>query len=77
MPLSRRHVSNSIIWFHDKNGMYSVKSGYHVARQVMRDEDQAESSMGRVGKQVRTNLWKLRALALENANAKSKRNLEF
>lgn len=30
-PLSRRHVSDSIIWFHNKDGLYSVKSGYQVA----------------------------------------------
>ena len=35
IPLSRRSVMDSIVWLHNKKGVYSVKSGYHVARQIM------------------------------------------
>ena len=31
IPLSRRNVSNSIIWLHNKNRMFSFKSTYKVA----------------------------------------------
>ncbi|XP_075636839.1 uncharacterized protein LOC142609091 [Castanea sativa] len=46
IPLSRRRVADSIIWMHAKNGGYSVRTGYHVARRVFKHEDLAESSGG-------------------------------
>ena len=30
---------DSVMWLHTTNGMYLVKSGYHVATQVLRDAD--------------------------------------
>ena len=35
--LSRRHVSDSIIWLHSKEGVYSCKSEYQVAKQLTRE----------------------------------------
>ncbi|XP_050278419.1 uncharacterized protein LOC126719971 [Quercus robur] len=32
IPLSRRCVPDKLFWLHNKNGRYSVKSGYHTAR---------------------------------------------
>ena len=32
IPLSRRFVLDSIIWLHNKNGKFSVKSAYKLAR---------------------------------------------
>ena len=34
---------DSIIWLPNKNGRYSVKSGYHVTKQILRQDDWAES----------------------------------
>lgn len=31
IPLSRRQIADSIFWLRNKNGVYSVRSGYHVA----------------------------------------------
>ena len=36
IPLSRRQVVDSIFWMHTRNGGYSVRSGYHVAREVLK-----------------------------------------
>ena len=36
--LSRRLVQDSIVWIHTKNGKYSVKSGYHIAKQLKLDD---------------------------------------
>ncbi|XP_030924761.1 uncharacterized protein LOC115951750 [Quercus lobata] len=58
-PLSHRSVTDSMIWLHNKKGVYSVKSGYHVARQIMRDGDVAESSSGPRGQHVWAKLWNL------------------
>ena len=44
IPLSHRAVVDSIIWLPNKNGGYSVKSGYHVTKQILRQDDWAESS---------------------------------
>ena len=43
IPLSHRAVVDSIIWLPNKNGRYSVKSGYHVTKQILRQDDWAES----------------------------------
>ena len=44
IPLSRRHVADSIFWLHNKNGAYFVRPGYHLARKVLRNENWAECS---------------------------------
>ena len=49
IPLSHRAVLDSIIWLPNKNGRYPVKSGYHVAKQILRQDDWAESSSGPIG----------------------------
>ena len=59
IPLSRRNVSNSIIWLHNKNEMFSVKSAYKVARRMRGERSRVESSGLCVGKLVWSVLWKL------------------
>ncbi|KAL0006060.1 hypothetical protein SO802_013621 [Lithocarpus litseifolius] len=59
IPLSRRVVSDSIIWMHNKNGMFSVKSAYKVAQRMRGEGSRAEHSGGCVGKLVWSVLWKL------------------
>lgn len=59
IPLSRRSVSDLVVWLQNKNGMYLIRSGYHVARKVMRKENWVESLRGPVGQQVWKNIWKL------------------
>ena len=36
IPLSRRFVEDSLVWLHNKKGEYTVRSGYHLPRQVIR-----------------------------------------
>ena len=55
----RTDLSDSVVWLNNKNGMYSVRSGYHVARKILREENWVESSRGPVGQQEWRNLWKL------------------
>ena len=55
----RTDLSDSVVWLNNKNGMYSVRSGYHVARKMLREENWVESSRGPVGQQEWRNLWKL------------------
>ena len=58
--LSHRQVSDSVVWLHNRKGVYSVRSGYYIARRVMRKDDWAESSRGSGGLQIWKKLWKLR-----------------
>ena len=59
-PLSRRNVMDSIVWLQINNsGVYSVKSKYHLARQIMRNGDVIESSLGLTCQHVWSRLWKL------------------
>uniref|UniRef100_A0A7N2RFA1 Reverse transcriptase zinc-binding domain-containing protein n=1 Tax=Quercus lobata TaxID=97700 RepID=A0A7N2RFA1_QUELO len=49
-----------MMWLHTARGVYSVKSGYYVATQVLRGADWTESSRGVCGSKVWTMLWKLK-----------------
>ena len=59
IPLSRKAISNSIIWMHNKHGKFSVKSTYKVARRMRGEGSWAKSSGGCVGKLIWPVLWKL------------------
>ena len=59
IPLSRRQVSDSVYWQHNKDGIFTVKSAYKVARALLKKEDWAESSSGSGGCRVWA-IWKLR-----------------
>lgn len=58
--LSHKQVLDSVVWLHNRKGVYSVKPGYHVAKKVMQKEDWAECLRGSGDLQVWKNLWKLR-----------------
>ena len=46
VPFSGRYIPDSLFWLNNKNGEYSMKLGYHVARQLAREEKWVESSNG-------------------------------
>ena len=60
IPLSRRSVLDSIIWIHNKNGKFAVKSAYKLARRTQLHGDRAETSSGCAGKIIWPVLWKLK-----------------
>ena len=39
IPLSCRFMEDSLVWLHNKSGVYIVRSRYHLARLVMRKEN--------------------------------------
>ena len=59
-PLSHRQALDAMIWLHTKKSVYSVKLGYHAARQLKKNEDGAETSTSPFGVQVWSKLWKLK-----------------
>lgn len=60
IPLSRRYAPNVIFWHHTKNGEYSVKSGYHTARWISKQErDMGKSLRVAYGSSVKKKLWKI------------------
>lgn len=48
-----------MMWLHTTSGIYSVKLGYYVATQILREADQVESSREHSGNKVWAKLWKL------------------
>ena len=61
IPLSRRQVPDVIFWLYTKRGGYSVKSGYHTARKISKQEaEKGESSGEALGGPVWARLWKLK-----------------
>ena len=61
IPLSRRYVPDMVFWLHTKDGDYSVKSGYHIARLLAKQEaDLGESSREVMGSSIWVKLWKLK-----------------
>ena len=59
IPLNRRVVLDLIIWMHNKNGKFSVKSAHKVTRRMRGKRSRVESSSGYVGKFIWPVLWKL------------------
>lgn len=55
IPLSKSNAPDSLIWHHSKKGMYSVKSGYYVARSCCEQEETLKPSSSF---QVCPSLWK-------------------
>ena len=55
IPRSHRQAVDAMIWLHTKKGVDLVKSGYHAGRQIKKNEDEAETSMGLFGVQVGQN----------------------
>ena len=61
IPLSRRQVPDVIFWLNMKSGEYSMKSGYHTARLISKQEAEKGESLGEVlGGLVWARLWKLK-----------------
>ena len=59
-PLSKIHVYDSVLWLHNKNRVYLVKSGYHIARLISREENGMGKSLEPMARgQVWRKLWKL------------------
>ena len=60
IPLSRRYVLDVMVWMHNKNGWYSVRSGYHTARNLLRESNQeGEGSNLWECSNVWARIWKL------------------
>ena len=60
MPLSCRNASDLLMWLHTKNGEYTMRSGYHIARGITKQEsDMGECSREVYGSLVWQHLWKL------------------
>ena len=60
IPLSKRYVLDVMVWMHNKNGRYSVRSGYHTARKLLRESKQeGEGSNLRASSDVWARIWKL------------------
>ena len=61
IPLSHRLVSDAMIWLHTKSGEYMVRSRYHIAQLIQKQEkDVGESSKLEGGSQVWAKVWKMK-----------------
>ena len=60
IPLSRQVVEDSMVWLHNRRGEYTIRSGYHVAQQVLRTESWVEASNRSGWQHVWGALWKLK-----------------
>ena len=64
IPLSRRSIPDLLVWLPNKNGVYSVKSSYYIARGLSRERDGMEESSGVRNKGlIWPRLWKLKLLS--------------
>ena len=60
IPLSRRYVPDVLVWMYNKNGIYSVRSGYHTTRMLLKEVGYGGESFVLVSSnQVWANIWKL------------------
>ena len=52
-------MQDLIVWIHTRNGKYSVKSGYHMAKQLeLEDYNAGECSSQRVPNPIWSKIWK-------------------
>ena len=59
IPISITGASDKLGWFHTASGVYSVKSGYWVARELMEDEAFERKGRGATStKSLFGQLWK-------------------
>ena len=59
-PLSRRYVPDVIVWLHDKNGVCSEKSSYHIARLLLKEAGCEGESLALLSRcYVWAKIWKL------------------
>lgn len=52
IPLSRRQVLDLVYWMHSKDGNFTTKSAYKVAKTLLKKEDWVELSSGCAVKRV-------------------------
>ncbi|XP_050245997.1 uncharacterized protein LOC126694011 [Quercus robur] len=61
IPLSRRCVPDKLFWLYNKNGRYSVRSGYHTARYLWNElKQEGEGSNPRSSSEIWARIWKFR-----------------
>ena len=60
IPLSQRQVPDAVYWKHSKDGYFSVRSDYKVARALLKKDDWAEPSSESGGSRVWAAIGKLR-----------------
>ncbi|XP_062028933.1 uncharacterized protein LOC133744926 [Rosa rugosa] len=60
IPLSLRNPEDQLIWHFDKRGLYSVKSGYHVARCVASLSSHVSTSSSQGDKDLWRRVWHAR-----------------
>ena len=59
-PLSKRDVPDSVVWLPNKDGVFSVKLGYAIARLLTKETDGIVGSSTRQNRRlIRQRLWKL------------------
>lgn len=39
IPFSHQHTNDALFWLHSTEGVYSVKTGYHLARELKKETD--------------------------------------
>ncbi|KAL4625504.1 hypothetical protein ACB092_05G031200 [Castanea dentata] len=60
IPLSRRCVPDVLVWLHNKNGQYLVKSGFHTTRLLLKETNRVgEGSVLMSSSKVWAKIWKL------------------
>ena len=60
IPLSRRDVPDTVVWLPNKDGVYSVRLGYGIARLLSKETNgMEESSSGQNRGLIWKRLWKL------------------
>ena len=62
IQLSRRYVEDIMIWLHHKKGLFTVKSAYKVAKEVLRVGNVAASLRVCAGRRIWMALWRFRIL---------------